>query len=724
MLEVAVVALAKKHGRERLDATFRALDLAFPRPHRGAEPDAERLIRLWRIWLLASNPAAFAERDLFASGELDRAGYGPLIQDLEAFFHQRPTVDVDGGNLFELVRRPIRRGRESLQRQLEALRDAMQRLEQERVDAVLVGLDLLHEEVGDVQGRSLSPPPPVEALEFDSIARSDLHFRHEPDWMRRAVVIVKHVYVWLGQLSELYGRHLRRLDEIPDAALDLLRSRGFTVLWMIGLWRRSPASRRIKHLTGHIQSMASAYAVDRYAVAEDLGGESALDALRRRCGARGLRLACDVVPNHMGLDSEQLSERPEDFLSLDRCPFPDYTFEGPDLSPDDPRMALHLEDGYYDQSRAAVVFRRTDRKTGEARYIYHGNDGSGLPWNDTAQLDYLSADVRERFLDQLVALARRFSVIRLDAAMALVKQHIQRLWHPPPGQGGAVPSRAQHGVDGETFDHLLPTELWSEAIRRLEEEAPDTLLLAEGFWLMETYFLSNLGMHRVYHSAFLHMLREERNEPFRRSLENILAFEPRLLERFVCFLTSPDEASAAAQLGKGDKYFALCVLLATLPGVPLFGHGQVDGLLEQYGMDYRHAHYLEAPDPLFVARHEREIAPLLKLRHLFGDAETFHLVDVHLGDQGPVSSDIFAFAVHRPAQADDPPDAPTRALILVHNRRAVVRGTLRRTVPRRDPGDTPPRRRSLAQALGLDLSTSPRWNLVDPSEHVFATRRN
>ena len=38
-----------------------------------------------------------------------------------------------------------------------------------------------------------------------------------------------------------------------------------------------------------------------------------------------------------------------------------------------------------------------------------------------------------------------------------------------------------------------------------------TLLLAEAFWLMEAYFVRTLGMHRVYNSAFMIMLRDEDN---------------------------------------------------------------------------------------------------------------------------------------------------------------------------------------------------------------------
>ncbi len=37
------------------------------------------------------------------------------------------------------------------------------------------------------------------------------------------------------------------------------------------------------------------------------------------------------------------------------------------------------------------------------------------------------------------AVARRFPVIRFDAAMALAKKHIERLWFPEPGSGGGIP---------------------------------------------------------------------------------------------------------------------------------------------------------------------------------------------------------------------------------------------------------------------------------------------
>ena len=109
-------------------------------------------------------------------------------------------------------------------------------------------------------------------------------------------------------------------------------------------------------------------------------------------------------------------------------------------------MEVRLEDHYWDNSDAAVTFERLDRATGERRYVYHGNDGTSFPWNDTAQLDFSSAEVREQVIQTILAVARRFPVIRFDAAMVLARKHVRRLWFPEPGAGGGIPSRAEYGA--------------------------------------------------------------------------------------------------------------------------------------------------------------------------------------------------------------------------------------------------------------------------------------
>ena len=65
----------------------------------------------------------------------------------------------------------------------------------------------------------------------------------------------------------------------------------------------------------------------------------------------------------------------------------------------------------------------------------------------------------------------------------------------------------------------MPVEFWREVVDRVAAEVPGTLLLAEAFWMMEGYFVRTLGMHRVYNSAFMNLLRDEDNEHYRGTSE-------------------------------------------------------------------------------------------------------------------------------------------------------------------------------------------------------------
>ncbi len=176
----------------------------------------------------------------------------------------------------------------------------------------------------------------------------------------------------------------------------------------------------------------------------------------------------------------------------------------------------------------------------------------------------------------------------------------------------------------EEFDALMPHEFWREVVDRVAAEVPGTLLLAEAFWLLEGYFVRTLGMHRVYNSAFMNMLRDEENAKYRSYLKKTLEFDPDILKRYVNFMSNPDERTAIDQFGTGDKYFGVCTLLATLPGLPMFGHGQIEGFTERYGMEFKRARMDEHPNEGLVARHQREIAPLLKNRHALRRKRQLH----------------------------------------------------------------------------------------------------
>jgi len=628
----------------------------FPNRHLAAQG-------LFLLLIADRNPAYAPYRELLDSRPLaGRKSYPPLYEALHRFFENRPRFGPDDQNLVDMLRSPAVASPDSLFGQLEYIRYRWGALLGDYLERLLRALDFLREEHKlRLPAAGLARPPEYSEGDFDGE-----RYSQDRDWMPRLVLMAKSTLVWLDQLSRRYGRHIRTLDQVPDEELDTLARWGFTGLWLIGLWERSPASREIKRRCGNPEAESSAYSLARYRVSEALGGEGALASLSARCRSRGIRLASDMVPNHTGLDSDWVREHPEWFIQVDSPPFPGYSFNGQNLC-GQPGIGIFLEDHYYDRNDAAVVFRRSDASG--TRYIYHGNDGTHLPWNDTAQLDYLNPDVREAVIREILGVARRFPVIRFDAAMTLTRRHYQRLWFPEPGSGGDIPSRAEHGLTRAQFQSRMPQEFWREVVERVAAEAPDTLLLAEAFWLMEGYFVRTLGMHRVYNSAFMNMLKTEDNRGFRTLLKNTLEFDPQILKRYVNFLNNPDEETAVAQFGTGDKYFGVCLLMATLPGLPMFGHGQAEGLREKYGMEYSRAYVEESPDAELIGRHEREIFPLLRRRYLFAEVEHFRLFDLYT-HQGAVNEDVFAFTNRAGRE---------RVLVLYNNRYAEARGWLRRS---------------------------------------------
>lgn len=674
----------------------------------------ERLVELalremLLVRLASENRAVESFRFLFDDSELVRSVpvYSQVADTLAGSLAAGPPVPELELPLMELLRAPLKAAPDSLAGQLGYIRDTWGALlPRDLFEGVLTAFDVLEEEQA---ARGMGGPGPSRVLEFgtggeavwgqgrqQALEAGHLAGYEQPeyeafsadaDWMSTVVLMAKMTHVWLDQLSRKYGYPITRLDQIPDAELDRLAAWGFTGLWLIGLWERSPASRRIKELCGNPEAHASAYSLFDYTIAADLGGETAFHNLKQRAWQRGIRLASDMVPNHTGIYSRWVIEHPDWFVQTDYPPFPTYRFNGEDLS-HDPEVTIQIEDGYWNRDDAAVAFRMIDRRDGRTRYLYHGNDGTSIPWNDTAQLNYLIPEVREAVMQTILHVARLTPIIRFDAAMTLAKKHYQRLWYPQRGLGGGIPSRAEHAMSRDEFDALFPQEFWREVVDRVGREVPGTLLLAEAFWMMEGYFVRTLGMHRVYNSAFMNMLKTEENAKYRQTVKNVLAFNPEILKRFVNFMNNPDEKTAVEQFGTQGKYFGVCLLMCTMPGLPMFGHGQIEGFSEKYGMEYRRAYWDEAVDQGLVEGHRLWIFPVLHKRWLFAGAEQFVLYDFHCHDGG-VDENVFAYSNRA---------AHERAVVLYNNHHGRTEGWIRQA------GVIPAHRQQqigLGDALGL-----------------------
>ncbi|MBI2427425.1 MAG: alpha-amylase, partial [Ignavibacteriales bacterium] len=369
------------------------------------------LEELMMLYLANLNPAYVPFKELFDDTVVAKgSSYYSLFTELDNFFSKEKHFGPENKPLLEALKSPMMAHPDSIEAQLGYVKERWGIILSSKFGARITssfefsreeekfiwhafnpagGTPVVETFVPEYKKSHLTPDERLELLRRGLVRPEDFvyeeteRFTPDTDWMPNVVLIAKNIYVWLDQLSKKYGRSIKRLDEIPDEEIDQLAKWHFTGLWLIGVWERSPASKKIKQINGNLDAVSSAYSLFDYEIARDLGGEEAFQNLNRRTWQRGIRLAGDMVPNHMGIFSKWVVEHPEYFIQSEHPPYPNYQFSGHNLS-DDPNIELRIEDGYWNKRDAAVVFQRIDKRSGDVRYIYHGNDGTSMPWNDTA----------------------------------------------------------------------------------------------------------------------------------------------------------------------------------------------------------------------------------------------------------------------------------------------------------------------------------------------------
>ena len=128
----------------------------------------------------------------------------------------------------------------SLPGQLEYIRERWGIPAKTFLQRILKGLDIFKEEekltfLGPGKAQVYRYKDTGLELEYEAE-----EFSPDREWMPRLVLMAKNIYVWLDQLSKKYKQFINRLDEIPDEELDALSQRGFSGLWLIGVWGEKP----------------------------------------------------------------------------------------------------------------------------------------------------------------------------------------------------------------------------------------------------------------------------------------------------------------------------------------------------------------------------------------------------------------------------------------------------------------------------------------------------
>jgi hypothetical protein len=350
---------------------------------------------------------------------------------------------------------------------------------------------------------------------------------------RQPVVYEVNTRVWLGEVSARLGSPVR-LDTVPDDEWDALLPPGVDVVWLMGVWERSPFGRAValddpslraswdEALPGWSDAdvLGSPYCVHRYAVDAALGGDIGLTTARIRLLARGIGLWLDLVPNHVAPDHPWVTEHPEAFV------------RGTE------------EDLAHDPAGFLAV---------GGTVVARGRDPYFPPWPDVVQLDVFSAAARQLTIDTLKAIAERADGVRCDMAMLLLDDVFARTW-------------------GQRVGPPRPQEFWAEVIAAVRVEHPQFTLVAEAYWDREPDLL-RLGFDACYDKRLYDRLAGHDLDGVRAHLGAAVAYQ----ERTVRFLENHDEPRAAATFGPVERQRACSVALATLPGTTLWHDGQLDG---------------------------------------------------------------------------------------------------------------------------------------------------
>ena len=365
-------------------------------------------------------------------------------------------------------------------------------------------------------------------------------------WPIYPAVYEVNTWVWLRDLGRKLGQPIS-LGNVPQAELERLAALHFDGVWLMGVWERSPAGRRISQEDPNLQAgyrlalpdytsedvVGSPYAIRDYRVDPMMGGDAGLAELRKRLRQLGLRLILDFVPNHLAIDHLWVTDHPDRLVQGSQA-------------------SLQREPNNYFQSDA-----------GDRQHVFaYGRDPSFSGWSDTVQLDYRRAETRQAMADTLLAVAERCDGLRCDMAMLVTHDVFLRTWggeFDPPG-----------------------AQFWPAAISVVKAKFPDFLMLAEVYWDME-YELQKLGFDYTYDKRLYDRLLHVHGAAVRvrahlgADLNNQDRLDNWAYQRHLArFVENHDEQRAVARFGM-QRSLAAAALALTLPGFRLFHQGQLEG---------------------------------------------------------------------------------------------------------------------------------------------------
>ena len=338
---------------------------------------------------------------------------------------------------------------------------------------------------------------------------------------------------WLTTLADAGTRGVG-LRGVPARVWDSIGDAGYDLVWLMGVWERSPAGTAVALGNPELMQsfeaalpdfsvddvVGSPYCVRDYVVDERLGGRAGLAAARAELSSRGIGLVLDFVPNHVAPDHPWVAAHPDRFVRGD-----------PADVEQDPSSFVEL---------GGHVFA-------------HGRDPYFPAWPDVIQLNAFSTELRAAVVETLLDIADQCDGVRCDMAMLMMDDVFSATW----GERAGTPPTPAY---------------WPEIIDTVRRAKPEFLFVAEAYWDRELA-LQQQGFDHCYDKRLYDRITTgAAASTVAEHLTSDTTYQTRLLR----FLENHDEPRAASVLDPAH-HRAAAVATLTQCGARLVHDGQTRG---------------------------------------------------------------------------------------------------------------------------------------------------
>ncbi len=416
-------------------------------------------------------------------------------------------------------------------------------------------------------------------------------FPESESWPSDLQILEIHTPVFFKQ------KGYRSFDDFTDKEIQEIVGRGFNTLWIMGVWEESEFSRIIHQRRKDLpdgEVFGSKYAIPDYVLNKNLGDERSLREFVKRAKARGLRIMLDFIPNHRAIDSPLIDQHPEWFIHLKQAP-----------KRSDAKS--YFEHQLPDGTKIWVAY---------ANGIY-----KGVPLTDLAQFNLFDPGALQHLLDSArnVAGLSGGGGLRIDDLVSLFPQEYRARWYPHLSMKAFDQKIDQLclQVFGQRPKHS--GFVLEPVLALIKKDHPDIKFFGETYREQHQLW-QDVGFDLTYNKLIFDRL----VWGFRRDLDWMdfkdYVFGKGFHEtttrdycfKSVYFLENHDENKRIIQRVKREfkkneidprildasKLLAACI--TTIPGVPMFYIGQIEG------------HLAAGPTPLWTAaRKEKDVPELI-----------------------------------------------------------------------------------------------------------------